>query len=58
MNKNAASLPTSFSTVGIEAMHLIHYSLGNEAANVSNRDYCQIENQDSLVKVFLASGRE
>jgi hypothetical protein len=39
-------------------MHLIHYSLGNEAANVSNRDYCQIENQDSLVKVFLASGRE
>jgi hypothetical protein len=32
MNKRASSLPYELSTVGIEAMHLIHYSLGNEAA--------------------------
>jgi hypothetical protein len=52
MNRNASSLPNELSTVGIEVMHLLHYSEGNESAYVSNRAFCTLEKQDSMVLEF------
>ena len=53
MNRNAASLPDKLSTVGIEAMHLLYYSEGNEAVYVSNRAFCTLEKQDSMIVEYL-----
>lgn len=52
MNFKASSPPKRLSTIGIEAMHLINYAYGNEAAYVSNVDFCPNEKQDSMVQVI------
>ena len=49
---NAASFPEELSTVGIEALHLIYYSEGNECAYLSNKNFCPLSKQDSMVNVY------
>ncbi len=52
MSNDAASFPEELSTVGIEALHLRYYSEGNECAFLSNKDFCLLEEQDSLVIAY------